>query len=97
MNKYFIDVYLNYKRNWSLRIVEKSDNDTLISVAWLASFQSTELLNIELSFYDFPKLSQEDIEKRNEAKMIDAVRRYKISKHRAAVLLKTGWELTGPS
>lgn len=95
MNKYFIDVYINYKHNWSLRLVEKNDSDTLISTAWLASFQSLDLLNIELSFYDFPPLSQEDIKKRNNAR-VTAIKRYSISKSRADVLMKTGWSLTGP-
>lgn len=95
MNKYFIDVYINYSHKWSLRIVEKSDSNTLIHTAWLASFQSIELLNIELSFYDFPPLSQEDIEKRNNAR-VDIIKRYAISKSRADVLMKTGWSLTGP-
>lgn len=94
MINYFIEVYLNFKYDWSLRVVERKENGTVISVTWLASFQSYQLLNAELAFYDFPLLASEDVNQVD--KIIEAIKSYKINKSRAEALIKTGWNISTP-
>ena len=56
--RYFIEVYINYKRNWSIRMVERTLDGEIKKVVWLASFINEELMNCELEFLRFQKLDE---------------------------------------
>ena len=92
--KYFVEVYINYKRNWSIRLAERTNDDKIIKVVWLASFINEELMNCELEFLKFPKLDKIDLMKKDEVELIvEPIKKYEIDEERASRFMNSGWTL----
>ena len=92
--KYFIEVYINYKRNWSIRLAERTNTNEIKKVVWLASFVNEELMNCELEFLRFQKLDKVDLMRKDEVELIvEPIKQYEIDEERASRFMNSGWTL----